>query len=413
MAKFILFVSIVFLILVVLLFSFGSSRRDPDEIVIWTQDLPAGRAVLDSLLTEFMQQHLGTKVSEIYYETEELRSNFIVAAVGGSGPDLIYGPSDQVGPFEVMKIIQPLEHLLSEDSLADFIDEGKVTYKEHLYALADRVGNHLTLVYNKKLMSKPPQTTDELIELGLKLTQDWDGDGIIDQYALAWNYVEPFFFIPFLAGYGGWVMDDRGNPTLDTPATVSACQFIVDLRTKYKIIPRECDLDVANTLFKAGRAAMVINGPWSWGNYRENGVDIGLSRIPKVSATGLWSAPMISATAYSINVNTRDERLEKTLEVLRYITSRQAQLRYTRVLTTIPARKSAQEDAIVTNDELLKRSKEQVEVGKPMPIDPAMRAIWDAMRPPYQSVLNGSLSPQEAARRMQEDAIKKIAEMQE
>jgi len=46
-----------------------------------------------------------------------------------------------------------------------------------------------------------------------------------------------------------------------------------------------------------------------------------------------------------------------------------------------------------------------------MPIDPAMRAIWDAMRPAYQSVINGTMTPKQAAEAMQREAEKKIAEM--
>ena len=55
----------------------------------------------------------------------------------------------------------------------------------------------------------------------------------------------------------------------------------------------------------------------------------------------------------------------------------------------------------------------QLEVGRLMPIVPELRAIWDAMRPSYQLVLSGTIAPKEAARRMQEDALRKIREMNE
>jgi maltose-binding protein MalE len=48
-----------------------------------------------------------------------------------------------------------------------------------------------------------------------------------------------------------------------------------------------------------------------------------------------------------------------------------------------------------------------------MPVVPEMRAIWDAMRPSFQNVLNGDLTPEEAARTMQQEAEKKIREMSE
>ncbi len=46
-----------------------------------------------------------------------------------------------------------------------------------------------------------------------------------------------------------------------------------------------------------------------------------------------------------------------------------------------------------------------------MPISPQMRAIWDAMRPAYQNVLGGSMTPEEGAAYQQELAVQKVAEL--
>ena len=45
-----------------------------------------------------------------------------------------------------------------------------------------------------------------------------------------------------------------------------------------------------------------------------------------------------------------------------------------------------------------------------MPILPQMRAIWEGMRGPYQLVMNGAITAQEAAKRMQREAEKNIAD---
>lgn len=410
MHRFTLSVLLLFVVLVGLLLVFGTGRRSEDQLVIWTQDYSPGRALLDSLLKVYMQENPGVKVEMRYYETEELRSNFLVAALGGSGPDLVYGPADAVGPFHVMGVLHPLQDFFSEEELALFDEKGKVYYKGNLYMLADRIGNHLTLVYNKKMLSTPPQTTDELFELGKRFSRDLDGDGLMDSYALVWNFIEPFFFIPFLGGYGGWVMDENARPTLNNQATIDACNFILRLRQE-RVIPRECNLDIANELFKTQKAALIINGPWSWGGYIDAGVDIGLARIPKVSETGLWATPMVSATGYSINANTTGERLERTLQLLRYLTSPEVELEFTRRLKAIPSRVEARQHPLIESDPILIGSLDQITVGKPMPVDPEMRAIWDAMRPAYQSVLNGTMTPEQAARKMQADAEKLITEM--
>ncbi|MEK6570897.1 MAG: extracellular solute-binding protein [Bacteroidota bacterium] len=358
-------------------------------------------------LERFMAENPGLRITALYKETEELRSGYQIAAIGGGGPDLVYGPSDQVGPFEVMKIILPLDTLLDKEYLSKFNPKGLVYSNGHLYQIADQIGNHLMLIYNKRLVPVPPQDTDELIRIGVKITHP------PGQYGLVWNYTEPFFFIPFLTGFGGWVMDSTGTPTLDTPEMVNALSFVKDLRDKYRIIPKECDYNTADALFKEGKAGMIINGPWSISGYKKAGVDFGITRIPKVVSTGLWPGPMVSPKGYSINVSEPAWKIPSVVKLLKFLLSPEVELEFTKRLDTLPTQVEAAMSPIVRENRIVRDSGYQMEVGRPMPIVPELRAIWDAMRPSYQAVLGGTESPHEAAREMQRVAVQKISEMNE
>jgi maltose-binding protein MalE len=360
-----------------------------------------------------MAANPGIGVEQVYKETEELRSGFIIAAIAGQGPELVYGPSDMVGPFEVMGIIQPLEQYLDTSYLAHFTPQGLTYYKGHLYQVADKLGNHLTLVYNKDLVSNPPGTDEALIALGRKLTQDLNGDGKVDRYGLTWNYTEPFFFIPFLTGFGGWVMTDDGVPTLDTQAMVDGLRFIQDLRDTYGIVPGEADYNIADILFKDAKSAMIINGDWSWAGYEKAGIRIGVAPLPRILRTGLYCAPMVSPKGFSMNVNVPEEKRPIVLKLLKFLMEPRLQLETVQALKTMPTRLEALRSPIVENDEILKNSAIQIRQGRPMPVVPELRAIWDSMRPGYQAVLGGALSPEQAARQMQEMALAKIREMNE
>jgi len=83
-------------------------------------------------------------------------------------------------------------------------------------------------------------------------------------------------------------MDKNYNPTLDSPAMVKALVFVRDLKTRYRVMPKECDYQQAETLFEEGKAAMIINGPWSCGGYIAARIDIGLTPIPKMRA--IWES---------------------------------------------------------------------------------------------------------------------------
>src|SRR5690606_26518311 len=54
-----------------------------------------------------------------------------------------------------------------------------------------------------------------------------------------------------------------------------------------------------------------------------------------------------------------------------------------------------------------------LEKGSPMPVVPEIRAVWDALRGPYQSVLGGELSPEAAAAKAQGLAVSQIRAMNE
>ncbi len=390
--------------------------KDPKRIVVWHSFRPQETRLMQQLLADFEARHPEWTFTELYYQNETARTNYLISALGGSGPALFWGANDNIGPFVEMEIIRPLEDILEPAFLDSFLTDpfkANTWLDGHLYQVADRVGNHLHLVYNKTLVKNPPQTWDELIEMGKKLSRDEDGDGQMDRYALVWNYIEPYFFVPFVGAFDGWIVDENYQPTLNTDAVVKASQFIYDLADKHRIIPQECDYEVATALFKDGYAAMIINGPWSWASYLENNIDIGIARIPKMDQTGLWPTPAVSPLGYSLNVNLKGERLEMAVELLKYLTSPQVELEFTRISATIPSRVEAYRDPLVQDNPLVSASLDQLLVGRIMPPVTEMRWIWDAMRPPYQGIFTGHYTPQQAAVEMQKLAEKLYKENRE
>ena len=395
-----------------LAFLLGACSRSADQrthIRIWHQKIGAERDLFHEHVRQFNAANTSCVVEPLYKENEELRSLYVIAGVAGQGPDIIYGPADNVGVMVTTKTILPLEKVFPAEFFDRFVPQGKVDWNGSRWLIADQIGNHLTLVYNQELVPKPPQTLDELISISQSLTKDSNGDGKMDQYGLTWNYREPFFFIPFLTAFGGWVMDAEGRPTLDNEHTVRALQFVLDLRDKYKIIPQEGDYEIADMLFKEKRTAMIINGPWSWGGYgvpRENMI----APLPLNTETGLWCEPMVSAKGYSVNANTTPEKLPVIRAVIEYFTSAAVQEEMATKLSTTPVDTSVLDLPSVRENPALAASMEQIRHGRPMPIRPQMRAIWEGMRGPYQLVMNGAITAKEAARRMQQEAEKNIAD---
>ena len=386
--------------------------RAPDartHVLIWHQKISGERDLFNEQVARFNAAYPDIVVEALYKENEELRNLFVIGAVAGQGPDIIYGPADNVGVLVTTKTIRPLEKVFPEQFFARFVAQGVVSWKGSRWLVADQIGNHLTLVYNTELVPKPPATLDELITIGQALTKDFNGDGKMDQYGLTWNYREPFFFIPFLTAFGGWVMDADGHPTLDNDQTVRAIQFVLDLRDKYKIIPKEGDYEIADMLFKEKRTAMIINGPWSWAGYHvPNGSMV--APLPRNSENGLWAEPMISAKGYSVNANVAPAKLPIIRQAIDYLTSAKVQEEMALKLATTPVDRTVLTLPAIRSNPTLAASMQQIEHGRAMPIMPQMRAIWEGMRGPYQLVMNGAITAKEAAKRMQREAEKNIAD---
>src|SRR5207237_5149189 len=128
-------------------------------------------------------------------------------------PDLIFGPSDQVGPLSLLKLILPLDQTLPAGFFDRYVPGSLDTLNGHLYAAPDQVGNHLVLCYNRALVRQAPQTTEQFLAEAKRLTQPGKNGGP-GRYGFSMNATEPYWLAPFLAGFGGWVMDDQHHPTL-------------------------------------------------------------------------------------------------------------------------------------------------------------------------------------------------------
>ncbi len=394
----------------------GCAGSDDNKIIIWTSLRPVERDLLQDYLGEFQKKYPTYRFTQLFYAPEELRTNYIISSLAGKGPAAIHCASDFIGPLSELQIIKPLETVFENNFLDKFIQKpfpANTIFQGHLYQIADRVGNHLCLIYNKEMINPPPQSISELIERGSGLVKDTDGDGRPDTYALAWNYTEPAFVAPFIGGYGGWIISEDNRPTLNTEPVRRAAQLIYDLANKYKIIPRECDYETANALFLDRRVAMIINGPWSFGTYIKNDIDIGLARIPKIDETGLWPTPTVFPMGYCFNANLTGKKLLVVARLIEFLTSPEIELEFARQFNIIPSRKEVINAPELVSNELFTQALDQMMVGKPMPVNTEMRWIWDAMRPAYQGIFTNQVTPAQAAEQMQDLAEKLIAENRE
>jgi arabinogalactan oligomer/maltooligosaccharide transport system substrate-binding protein len=384
------------------------------KITLWEQEDAAKRdAALYPLVNEFMAANPNITVEVTNYGNEELRTQFQTAALAGSAPEIIRCPNDFAGPFSTMGILLPTKDMFDQtylDTLLPGAVAGGVVAGK-LWGIPDSSGNHLMLIYNKKLVPTPPADSDEMIKVAQGLTDEKAGT-----WGLAFNTQEPFWLAPFLGGFGGWALDDATDmPTLNTPAMVDTLQFLQDLTFKDKIVPKGCDYDTMATLFKEGKAAMIIDGDWSLAGYADPALalDFGTAPIPKIVKTGKWPSPMTSGKYYMISAEVAPgtPKFEAVKKFVEFMTGEHAQQVWLETSKVLPSNINVAQSPLIQSDPILKGSAEALSHGRGMPAAPHLRCFWDSARPGQQGVMaDVKNTPAAAAQKMQEDADRCIKE---
>jgi arabinogalactan oligomer/maltooligosaccharide transport system substrate-binding protein len=261
------------------------------------------------------------------------------------------------------------------------------------------------LLFNKSLMPVAPANTDELLKMGADFVAAHPG-----KYALAFNETEPFWFVPWLGGFKGKVFAADGvTPTLNTPEMIETFKFLAALKAA-NIMPAESNYDVMDAAFKEGTAAMIINGDWSLGGYKEAlGENLGVAPIPKVVATGTYPAPYTSGVFFMVPKGLEGEKLDAVVDFIKFATNKENQIEMVKKLTRLPALTAALSDTVITEDPILAGSAAQMSYGTPMPTNVEMRCVWDAIKPEMLPTLSGSTTPETAAANAQKAAETCIA----
>lgn len=378
----------------------SSTEESGDVITInfWEQDDANVQEELDVLIEKFESENENIDITRSHYDNEELRKQF-TASLGGNGPDVVLGPNDNLGVFVAADIIQDLTDVMGEEYFADFDETAleSAQFQGAQYMLPDRNGNELLLIYNKALVPDAPATMEELIEEGQALQ-----DAGTIQYPLTFNKVEPFFSIPFYAAFDGQIFDDvtaeHPTPTLDTQATADWMAYLKMLQDE-KVIPQDADGDVSDSLFKEGKTAFIINGPWGLSAYEEAGIDYGIAAIPSIN--GKDSSALTAVKGYSVAKSVEGEKLDAVKEFLTFMNTEESQVALAKVHQQSPTLTAAINNEEIANDAVISAQMEPIEKGTPMPTVTEMRFVWDAIKPVQQEVLAGSITPEDAPAEIQ------------
>lgn len=348
----------------------GANGSDsPVTLMIWHDKEDAVATVLQEELDK-LQPAIIVQMERKSGLTEALK---LVGNDPRSAPDMYFFAHDKLGVYSEMGILSPITEFVAADDLSGFLPMTieAATYKDNIYQLPIYFET-LLFMYNRALMSddEVPTTTEELYQF--MLSGAGGRYGFIEQHSTA------YYSAGWIHGFGGSIVSQDGESLLYMPETISALEYHLKFVSR---MPGESEYATVNTLFREGRAASTIGGPWLVPTVRDSGIDLGLAPMPIVDETGLPIAPYSGVQGlHVLRVAAENPAKNAAIkEVLNLLLNTDLGIAMAKASGCAPALLACYDFDEVKNDEMVMMMYDTAQSSVPMPNIPEMDVMWNVV----------------------------------
>lgn len=320
------------------------------EIEYWQYVYETRIDAIDQLIEKFEAENPDITVKHTTFPYADYQTKVAASLAAGMGPDVVqlfYGWLDN---FVGAGMLQPLSHEAFPPAMIEeefFPIVAAMKRDGEYYGLPTAVRS-LALFYNKDLFeaagldpNSPPQTLEEFVEAAKQAVQR-DEAGNMTSAGLAMDMggqdhqwwrevlVRQFGGVPYT--------DDYRTVAYNDEAGRQALEFYTDLQLEHKI-GQVGFMDEAQAAFRAGRAAMTIDGTFRLGSFETiEDFEWGVTELP-ANADGMRSN-YASYWANAITAKAEGEKLAAAEKFLAYISSPEAMEIWLEVVGELPARRA-------------------------------------------------------------------------
>ncbi|PSO77975.1 MAG: ABC transporter substrate-binding protein [Cyanobacteria bacterium QS_4_48_99] len=367
---------------------------------------PANRDIFNSLVDKFNQTHNQIQVEALYVgQPDGQLPKILTSVVGDVPPDLLWFVPQLTGQLVELDAIRPLEDWLNQSPVKSEIDPVLFESMElngHIWSVPFGTNNaaifYRPSLFEKAGITKIPQTWEELREAAKKLTQDFDGDGLTDQYGMflslgkgEWTV---FAWLPFVYSAGGELLENK-QPNLVDSGTIAALQFGANLVEEgwATLSAPERGFELNN--FLTGRAAMQVTGPWTLAQLRQTDTDYDVFPFPVCKKR----AAVVGGENLFV-FKTAPEREQAAWEFLEYVLSKEFQTEWALKTGYLPVNLEAQQSekyqAFVQENPVLEVFLKQMNWARSRPIIPGYTRISENFGRAIEASLLDKQNPKDA-----------------
>lgn len=306
-------------------------------------------------------------------------------------PDIWIWPHDRLGDWVAKGWIEALQP--DESVRQDVVQVGW-----DAFTAAGRVWGYpiaveaVALVYNRRWVSEPPKTFEEVPALHEKLRPH----GV---RALGWETASPYFTWPLMAAGGAYVfqrqLDGTYNPQdtgLTHPGAVQGLEYLRRLIDAGVIPAGGLGYAAAQDDMLRGKQALWITGPWAWEALQAAGVDFGVAPLPTLG--GKPARPFVGVLGAMI-VKGTPNRAAAVAFLERHLLQ-PAGLEAVNAAKPIGVPASKRMFWKLYADARIRTSMEAIYAGRPMPSNREMSHFWQHLAAALREVNQGARRPREA-----------------
>jgi arabinogalactan oligomer / maltooligosaccharide transport system substrate-binding protein len=240
----------------------------------------------------------------------DIYNKYRTDVAAGGGPDMFIAPNDSLGDDARAGLVADITALAAGklDGVNQLGIDG-MSVDGVLYGIPESM-KALAMWYNKELLPTPPATTDELKAL-------MEGG---TQVAISFGCYHDFGFI---GAFGGKIFDENWKVIADQgTGVVDAITYLNDLYQIAKTNSWTKNDSDGLAVFQEGKAALITNGNWAMGDYKNALGD-------KLAVTALPAGPVGPATPFlgidGFYISPNSQNQEAALKVALYLSNAASQ----------------------------------------------------------------------------------------
>ncbi|MDR7328401.1 ABC transporter substrate-binding protein [Corynebacterium guangdongense] len=371
----------------------GEGDRGPITFAMGANDI----GKLEPIVEAWNAEHPDEEVTlhELPQEADAQRETLIQSLQAGSGDyDVMALDVVWTGDFAANQYLEPLtgDYEIDTSGLLESTVES-ATYNDTLYALPQNTNGQL-LFRNTEVMPEEPGNFQELADSCVAAEQ-----ANIDCLTTQLKQYEGLTVntVGFMEGWGGSVLDEDGNVTVDSPESKEGLQALVDAYSDGIISQASTGAteEETNNAFTAGETAYAINWPYMYATSLDDASQVAdnFEVSPLVGKDGVGVSTL---GGYNNGINVNSEFKATARDFIEFIISEENQKSFAEESFPPVLASIYDDEALIEEHPYLPALKISLENAVPRPVSPFYQEISKAIQDNAYAALTAGKSVDDA-----------------